>query len=92
MAIHYGIRDKSKIEKINLPSALEGCLHTQVVSCGEDVIPMGLGNLAWLGILVGHAEKALQKVQEISIEIDSGKRSPYFCEEEFNGVVLNLKD
>ncbi|HVG18343.1 MAG TPA: hypothetical protein VNI02_04770 [Blastocatellia bacterium] len=73
----YGIPVQAQLKSVHLPDSFS-CFHTQILDAGETVPAMGTSNYAWIGIVSGEIERALEETAKIRIHTSEGEFSAVF--------------
>lgn len=77
MSFFYGLSGGGMVKSITLPPDT-ACVHTQVTPDGEEVLPVGVNDKAWVGMLTGFLEEAVRDIGRITIETSEGPRRPAY--------------
>lgn len=73
----YGIPVQAELKGVRLPDHFT-CLHTQILDAGEIIPAMGTSNYAWIGIVSGDIDRALEETAKIRILTSEGEFSAVF--------------
>lgn len=77
MSFFYGLRGGGVVESVVVPADTK-CLHTQVIPDGAEVLPVGVNDDAWVGMLTGHLDEAVRDIDRVTIHTPSGPRPPAY--------------
>ncbi|HEV2780524.1 MAG TPA: ATP-grasp domain-containing protein [Actinophytocola sp.] len=77
MSFFYGLEGGGLVKSIALPPDTT-CMHTQVTPDGAEVLPVGVNDDAWVGMLTGFLDEAVRDMDRIRIEtLDGPRRAAY---------------
>jgi biotin carboxylase len=73
----YGIPVQAQLKSVQLPDSFS-CFHTQILDAGEIVPAMGTSNYAWIGIVSGDIDRAMEETAKIKINTSEGEFAAIF--------------
>lgn len=73
----YGIPVQAQLKSVQLPDSFS-CFHTQILDAGEIVPAMGTSNYAWIGIVSGDIDRAMEETAKIKINTSEGEFAAVF--------------